>query len=440
MTLIKFFYKQIFDIKTFGFSEILKKFYLFIKFLINSPVLIVAIIPCIIIRLISPWIIVRIQKVPSNNFGDFVQLTAMYYCKKKLKIDQPEKKYIDFLYIDHKDKIFNRQLAKMWKRKLNFFSSYLLDPISRINKFFPNWKFYTIETLYIKRERDVNNLFEKCKPLEFTKEEEKKGKELLKKFGLKDNDKFVCLAVRDEAYQFKKISPKYRNWDYHDFRHTDINNFKLAAEELANKGYFVFRMGVIAKKSFNLNNPKIIDYANSSLRNDFMDIYLGAKCFFCISTDYGFQDLPCLFGKPLVQMGVPLGNLFSYNEKFLLMTKHHFFKKEKRKLSLSEIFSHGVAYSYYTRDFEQKEIDLIENSPEEIKDLAIEMVEKLESKRILNIEDKKLQEKFRNLYASNIKRYNYKKVSESLSHITMHGQIKSSFSTKFLRENKNWLK
>ena len=35
------------------------------------------------------------------------------------------------------------------------------------------------------------------------------------------------------------------------------------------------------------------------------------------------------------------------------------------------------------------------------------------------------------LYASNIKRHNHREISKSLSKITMHGEIKSSFSTKF---------
>ena len=32
---------------------------------------------------------------------------------------------------------------------------------------------------------------------------------MLKKFGLKDEDKFVCFDVRDGAYQLKKISTRY---------------------------------------------------------------------------------------------------------------------------------------------------------------------------------------------------------------------------------------
>ena len=236
----------------------------------------------------------------------------MFYCKKKLNIDQPKKRHLDLVYIHYNDKIFNKQLAKMWKRKLNFLSGYLLHPISKVNKLIPGGEIYSLEYLYSNRVSNIDNLLEKCQPLEFTVGEEIYGRKMLKKFGLKDEDKFVCFDVRDGAYQLKKISARYRNWSYHDFRHTDINKFVLAAEELAKRGYYVFRMGVSVEKPFISNNPKIIDYANSNLRSDFMDIYLGAKCSFCITTATGFQDLPCLFRKPMAQLCVPVGCLFTY--------------------------------------------------------------------------------------------------------------------------------
>jgi putative glycosyltransferase (TIGR04372 family) len=320
----------------------------------------------------------------------------------------------------------------MWKRKLNLLPGYLLDPIRRVNTLIPGWKKHIIENLSIPQ-RDINNLFEKCQVLDFTNEEEIYGKKILNKFGLKDKDKFVCLAVRDEAYQLKKIPARHRDWSYHDHRHTDVDKFMLAAEELAKRGYFVFRMGVVVEKPFNSKNSKIIDYANSNLRSDFMDVYLGAKCSFCISTGFGFEDLPCIFRKPLVQLLQPFGWAYTHNEKYLLMTKHHVLKKEKRRLTLSEIFSHGVAYAWNSKTFEQKGIELVDNTPEEIKDLVIEMVENLEFKRKLNSEDAELQKTFKNLLASSIRRYRHAEEA-------YHGEIRSRFSTRFLRENKNWLK
>ena len=163
--------------------------------------------------------------------------TALYYSKKKLGIDQPSKRYIDLLYIDPKDRVSNRQLEKMWKRKLNFLSSYLLDPINKVNKLIPGWKVHAIEEISsatTKSGCDFDNLTSKCQPLDFTNEEEIYGKKMLNKFGLKDDDKFVCLAVRDSRYQLKKVSARFRDWSYHDYRNWDIDKFILSAEEVAN--------------------------------------------------------------------------------------------------------------------------------------------------------------------------------------------------------------
>ena len=74
--------KQIVDIKTYGIREAFRKFYLLIKVLVAIPINIIAILPCLIIRLISPWIIIRIERFPCGNFGNFVEYPAIYYCKK----------------------------------------------------------------------------------------------------------------------------------------------------------------------------------------------------------------------------------------------------------------------------------------------------------------------------------------------------------------------
>ena len=438
--IIKFILKQITDIKVYGSQELFRKSYLLTKVFIRIPIDIIAIVPCLIIRLISPWFLIRIERFPCSNFGDLAARPALYRCKKKLKINLPKKKYIDFVYIHYNDKVFNRQLVKMWKRKFNFLSSYILDPINRVNKLVPGWKTHAIEIMSFRPERDVDNLIEKYQPLNFTNEEEIYGKKILNKFGLKDGDKFVCLAVRDNAYEKLKISPRYRNWSYHDYRNHDIDSFVLAAEELTRRGYHVFRMGVVVNKTFNSNNPKIIDYVNTNLRSDFMDVYLGAKCSFCISTGLGFDHVPYIFRRPIVSMTLPVVDLPTFSEKYLNITKHHVLKKEKRKLTLSEIFSYGLAYTHDTKVFKQKGIELVDYTPDEIKDLVIEMVENLEFKRKLNPEEEELQKTFKSLFASNIKRVHYHEEVKRLGYKKYHGQVRSRFSTKFLRENKDWLR
>ena len=59
------------------------------------------------------------------------------------------------------------------------------------------------------------------------------------------------------------------------------------------------------QKEFKSNNPKIIDYVNSDLKSDFMDVFLGAKCSFCLSTSFGFDEVPNLFRKPIIYLILP---------------------------------------------------------------------------------------------------------------------------------------
>ena len=443
--MINFVSRQIYHIKTRGFLEIFKKLYVLIK--ISAIILIyiiIGIIPCIIIRLISPWIIIRIERAPSGTYGNWAEDLARYCCKKKLKLDELTKKHIDLFYIRLNDKIYNKQLAKMWKRKLNFLTGYLLEPINIVNRFFPGWKIHAIESLSADFSRDADNIIGSCelkgfKILDFTVEEEIFGKKMLEKFGLKGNDKFVCLAVRDSAYQLKKTPAKLKDWSYHDFRHYNLDNFVLAAEELTKRGYYVFRMGVVANKPFKTDNPKIIDYVNTKLRSDFLDVYLGAKCSFCISSGLGFEQVPYIFGRPIALINLPVGDFRTWSEKVILLTSHHVLKKEKRRLSLSEIFSHGIAYAYDTKDFVEKGIELKDCTSDEIKDLTIEMIENFEFNKKLNSEEEKLQKTFKSLYASNIKRVKYYKEIENPLN-KMHGQIRARFCTKFLKENRDWLK
>ena len=395
------------------------------------------------IVLIRPWILIRIDLIPSTNFGYFVLTPALYNCKKKLNIDQPKKKHIDLLCINQQGyKNYNKQIEKMWKREFNFFPSFLLKSIYIINNFIP---FYKIPTLGMnsshmrKMERDVDNLIENHKPLNFTIEEEELGKQMLKKFGLNENDKFVCITVRDSVYQEKKIASRDTKLSHNNFRNHDINDFVLGAEELVKRGYYVFRMGVVVEKKIKTNNPKIIDYPFSHYKNDFMDIYLGAKCSFCISTGTGYDEVPYVFGKPIAFLVLPVGEFRTHSKKFLLLTKHHYLINEKRKLSLSEIFSRGLAYTFDSNIFKNKGIKLIDYKPEEIKEFILEMIEIFENKFVRNEKLEKLQLDFRRSYKTNLNNLNLEEREKS-PYLNPHQEIKSYFSKNFLYNNTWWLK
>jgi len=318
----------------------------------------------------------------------------------------------------------------MWKKELIFMPRFILQPIYVLNKmvssFFPFFKIHNINTTC--GDRDVHNLYEKTEPsLKFTLEEERLGQEYLKKFKIPKGSKFVTLVVRDSEY-LKSLNNS-KDWSYHNYRDQDLNSYFLAIEEVAKRGYYVFRVGgSLNSKYLNHPNPKIIDYTHSELKNDFLDIYLGAKCEFCISTATGFDGIARIFRRPVITVSGYPATLLTYSSKELILIRPHLKIIENRNLKLNEILSPDIANILHSKEYEEKGIKLLDNPPEEIRDVVVEMIDRLEGKWKENINDKKLQEEF------------WKKFKEMISNIKTtstikHGVIKSKISTCFLRNN-----
>jgi len=254
------------------------------------------------------------------------------------------------------------------------------------------------------------------------------------------------LIVRDSAYLDRYKNQTLRDFSYHNYRDGDIDKYLLAAEELTKRGYYVFRMGVKVHKPLKSSNIKIIDYANSKMRSDFMDIYLGANCRFCISTSCGFDSIPYIFRKPIAYVEQTLYNIRTERKHDVILLYHHFNKENKKKLTMSEIFSINDGLFSTTKDYEKGNILLEENSPEEIKNLVIEMDERLENTWKENDKDLFLQKKFWTVFQNNIENIDKTKYSDpkhnwKLFEINQVKKIKkiANFSASFLRDNENWI-
>ena len=416
-------------------NVIIKKSISFIYLILQVPVYLISIPIVILIRLIRPWFLIRWQELITSRIGHFSMNTDLYCCKRDAGVNSPSQMFLDVFCL--RKYVCNKQLEKMWRHRLIILPRWLIIPLLRVNRFFnifiSGGNYHEIELQDSNSDRDVYNLCEKFQAhIGFNKEEELKGKEILKKFGIPHNAKFVCLNVRDSVYLDRYKEHNLRDWSYHNFRDGDIDRYVLAAEELASRGYYIFRMGVKVLKPLKSSDPKIIDYANSDMRSNFMDIYLAAKCSFCLSTAAGIDGVSHIFRRPIAYIFMPLGYLVGNNENNLIITKHHKHKKNKRELTVSEIFSSNVAVAKSTDVYELNDVELEENSPEEIKDLVIEMDERLNGRWKDTKEDLLLQKRFWSIFEDRIKRLNLKK--------PLHGKTKARFGAKFLRENQNWIK
>lgn len=417
-----FFKRQIQHIRLGGKKEVIRKLYRFKDFFFHYTIFLIYLpfiaIFILVIRIISPFFLIRLEPLIYWRLGHFAANVELYLCEKEEGINVPIKRYFDIWYQELND--CNLQLKKMWMRIINIKTGSFFALADRLNRKIPGFNKFTIGTNTC-CDRDVNNLLDKYPAhLSFTQEEEIEGERQLKLFGVPNNGKFICITVRDSAYlDNQSNSSNLRvDWSYHNYRDGDIQNYVPALVALAEKGYVIFRMGAVVNKKMSVSHKNIIDYAVSDLRNDFMDIYLGAKCEFCISTGTGFDAVPFIFRRPIIYMNhVPLGIIATFSDKFIATTKLHWLKNEKRYMNFKEIFDSGAGYFMRSSEFESSGIDLIETSPEEIIEGVMEMESRIKGEWEDTIQDTELQKKFWEVFQKK----------------EMHGEIKSKISTTFLR-------
>jgi putative glycosyltransferase (TIGR04372 family) len=366
----------------------------------------------------------------SSRIGHFSANTELYLCERDAGINLPSQKYVDIFYNGLKP-ICNHQLLIMWRRVLHIWPAWIVRPINRINRIIPGGKVHQIGQ-NTQDDRDVHNLLDRFPAhLKFTTKEESRGESGLRAMGIPLGRSFICLAVRDSDYLAMHL--KGIDFSYHNYRDCDIKNFVLATKALVDRGYYVIRMGAKVHAAMNFVHPQFIDYAFNGMRNDFMDIFLGARCAFFLSTGMGWDAVPAwLFRRPGIYANLmPLGYIPTFSNKFLLTSKRHFRKDEMQELSLSEIFSLDVGFCMTSADYESRDVCFIENTSEEIRDVVLEMVERLAGNWLPHPDDDALQQKFWTIFPTHAVDVNVGK--------PLHGKICARFSAAFLRNNLGWL-
>ena len=417
MTIITFksyWIQQFNQIKEQGCKIIFKKlktvsrrFLVFILSLLVIPII-------LIIRLIKPFFWIRFGWFFGSRIGHFAFDVEYYLSEKKLGLHHNRVKDI-FFYRWGKPantfftKLIERHLImRNWVEPL-FFANDML-PGGDQHKFLP--AIVTCDS------RDKDGLFRKVEiQLAFTDEENKLGHSFLESIGI-DKKKFICLIARDSAYL---------KWSsYHNYRDSDINNYKLASLTLADKGYWVFRMGKKVNQIFQTDHPHVIDYANSEYRTDFLDIWLMANCFFCISNGTGLDEISRIFRRPTVYVNyLPFKQLVTYDNS-ISIPKHLIWQDTKKNLTLNEYLIHSYAHS---NEYEIAKINIQELSSEEINQTVIEMESRLNKRWKETKDDRQLQCRFWEIFSSaeDFKKYN------GLIH------PKAYIGANFLRNNPDWL-
>ena len=306
----------------------------------------------------------------------------------------------------------------MWRKKINILPYYLLRAADLIIRATSLKKKYSCN-FFSNTDRDLFGLYENSLPSISIDSKDKK--DLAEKFNLNKNDKIVCINVRDNEYLKTVYDPKIHNLKHHNYRDCKIENLKLTINYLLEQNYKIFRVGVKKKSFLDINHKNFFDEKYSLNREDSTDVILAEMCNFCISTGSGFDALPRIFRKPILFVNfIPIINYHSFCKKDLTICKHLY---NKGKISIEKIFNKKFYDGLDSEFYEKNNLDVVENTPEEILTVTKEMILRLENNFKFNEENLK----FQNLIKKQIKEVSQNKF--------LHGELLSDFGESYIKDN-----
>jgi putative glycosyltransferase (TIGR04372 family) len=336
-------------------------------------------------RVIRPWIHVRFGYFTADRIGHFA-FDLEYYLSERYYLGD-KNKFVDLFFLMRKPA--NSQLALMAGRQLRI--NALVEFLFRANQLLPGkGMFEVLPSRMISASRDKKGVFDRTPvQLSFTEEEQARGYEYLKKIGCNDLKKVVCLVVRDAAY-LDSLQIE-RDWSYHSFRDTRIEDYEDVVSALVDRGYWVFRMGKRVNSRIGITHSQVTDYACSSDRCDFLDVWLMANSFFSVSTGLGLDSVSDIFRRPQVFVNyLPLMDMEAWG-RYITVPKILSWSDTGKPLTLAEQMSHSSVNSFH---YKESGISIRDLTPTEITDAVLELEARLAGKWNVDEDEVRLHKRF----------------------------------------------
>ncbi len=360
--------------------------WLFCIALPKLPMFLLALPFVFLMRVLRPIIWIRLIGVP-EMIGHGLGNTDVYLLERRAGLYPSNA--VDIFYPDRPWKC-NRQMIKMWKRLVPLYD--LVYWIAWANMEIPGFEPHQFIPPH--SDLDIYGLTNDAPPpVSFSGKEEDRGAVLLRDMGIPSGSQIVCFHARDNS--FKKAAEPKKNWEYHNYRDVDINTFVLAIKELVARGYYCIRMGRVVNQAFLWKDSHVIDYAMSSWKSDFADMYLISRCHFYIGNSCGLDTVALFFRKQRVIINmIPMKAVYGWSPTHLYIFKKLWLIREKRFLTFKEIINSEVGEYLFTMQYEKYGLEIVDNTPEEILDVIIEKEERMRGCWQTNDEYEELQRRF----------------------------------------------
>ena len=350
-----------------------------------------------VLWLIEPIRRVRMGPLPEDRIGHLGPNVELFCRRRQMYGSPPRTKYIFFAWNPA-----NRHLLKMWKRHLPIVENIWMQrfimaclPTLRKTRFFQPLpcRFDEHEEMSLGPAT-----------LKFTAEETEAGYAALAEMGIARDQPFFCFHSRDPAYLHGRAG-FYSATFHRDYRDSDIANYLPAVRHLTDQGMFGLRLGANVEVPLTkTGDSRIVDYA-TEFRSDFMDIFLAAHCRFLLGNGSGICFLPLIFNVPTAIANFCPFAQTGFGTRMMFIPKFLRHKSDGRLLTFPEIrdlrlFEREGSERrslYLESTYEELGLEWIENTPEDISELVLDMEDRLAG-RTPPAEAVRLQNAFNALY------------------------------------------
>ena len=142
---------------------------------------------------------------------------------------------------------------------------------------------------------------------------------------------------------------------------------------------------------------RVVDYANHPLRSPEMGVFLCASCRFFVGNTSGLFIVSSVFGVPSALANIAPFAAMGFSPDDICIPKLLRSRSNGRFLDFKEILASPVSNYRMGRLYEEAGIELVDNTAEEIEELVVEMIDRIEGKSAAYADFELLQWRFKSL-------------------------------------------
>ena len=328
-----------------------------------------------------------------------------------------------FIFCSHDTKVANNYILSFFKNQKNVFFLqifkyfyFLIYFVDNRSKFIITWEQYQPKfTVHLNNKSNII----------FPHYSQSMVNEILLKYKLKRN--FVGLYSRNSLYVEKN---NLNDKNFHGYRDFDFEDFKLAINFLKNQNSIIKLGESYLEENFEQFKTKIFTSLDFN-SNEEVDYILNAYSRYNVMGDSGVSGISSMLRKKIVYVNlIPLNleHLSYCSPGSIILPKKIYDLKKSRYLTFSENLEINFSLHSINNPYEENNLKVTNNSPEDILNAIVEMENKI--KNIINNNDgKRLNELFwKNISKKDFDKINYLKDKQELT-----------ISSSFLKKNQDLL-